>query len=334
DSVLAGQLAYWRRQLAGLPDELALPVDRSRPAVASHRGARVSFEVPAEVHGRLRELARARGCSMFMLTHAALATLLSRFGAGTDIAIGSPIAGRLDENLTDLVGFFVNTLVLRTDLSGDPTFAELLARVRETDLAAYQHQDVPFEQLVEALNPTRSLARHPLFQTLLTYNNQDPQDTAGVGEETGPLAVSPYAAATDTAKTDLAFTLTERSDDTGTAAGISGRLDYAMDLFDRETAEALVSALQLLLSQVSDNSEQPVHTLAILTEDEAKRITQGWNDTGVVPVVSEFLLDRFERQAGQTPDAVALVCGDEELSYGELNARVNRLARVLAGRGV
>ncbi|MFF9222205.1 condensation domain-containing protein, partial [Streptomyces viridosporus] len=303
--VLAGQLAYWRRQLADLPEELALPVDRPRPAVASHRGARVSFDIPADTHLKLQQVARAHGCSMFMLTQAALAALLSRFGAGHDIPIGSPIAGRLDDGLSDLVGFFVNTLVLRTDLTGNPTFAELLARVRETDLAAYAHQDVPFEQLVEALNPARSLSRHPLFQTLLTYNHQDPQEAVNAAGTAGPLTVSPYATATETAKTDLAFTLTERSDDTGTTAGISGRLDYATDLFDHDTAAQLVAGLQLLLGQVADNPEQPVHTLATLTEHEVERITQGWNDTGVVPVGDGFLVDRFVRQAGETPGAVA-----------------------------
>ena len=198
------QLAFWRETLADLPEAIALPTDRPRPAVASYRGGRVPLRLDADLHGQLLALARQSGTSLFMVLQAGLAALLTRLGAGHDIPIGSPVAGRGDRALDDLVGFFVNTLVLRTDTSGNPSFRDLLARVRAGNLAAYGHQDLPFERLVEVLNPARSLSHHPLFQVMLAFQND-----ADVNLELAGLATSFEEVPVASAKFDLSFALTE-----------------------------------------------------------------------------------------------------------------------------
>ncbi|GHF80856.1 hypothetical protein GCM10018790_68250 [Kitasatospora xanthocidica] len=249
DSVLSRQLEYWRAELAGLPEELELPADFPRPAVSSHRGDGVDFDVEPELHARLTEIARESGATVFMVLQAAFAALLTRLGAGTDIPLGSPIAGRTDDALTDLVGTFINTLVLRTDTSGDPAFRTLLDRVRETDLAGYAHQDLPFEQIVEAVNPTRSLGRHPLFQVMLVLQNNADAPAALPG-----LRVTPEPVETGTTKFDLRLQFDEVHVD-GRPAALRGLLEYATDLYTEATVRALTERLLRVLRAVAADPE-------------------------------------------------------------------------------
>ncbi|MEV7795784.1 amino acid adenylation domain-containing protein [Streptomyces sp. NPDC087512] len=328
DAVGAEQLAYWREALRGLPAELDLPASRPRPATASHEGGRVPFTWDAELHAGVVELARGSGVSVFMVVQAALAALLTRLGAGTDIPLGAPVAGRTDPALDDLVGFFVNTLVLRTDTSGDPTFRELLERVRETDLAAYAHQDLPFERLVEELNPERSLARHPLFQIALTLQNDTPDSLSLAGADAEPIAVRLAKA-----KFDLAFNLREQHTPDGRGAGLTGLLEYSVDLFDEETARQYVQRLGLLLRAVVADPERALGRIDLVTGPERHRLLEEWNGTGTEGG-DGTLVTAFAEQAAKTPDAVAVVEGTEELTYRELDARANALAHRLVGLGV
>ncbi|MDQ0937560.1 amino acid adenylation domain-containing protein [Streptomyces turgidiscabies] len=335
DSIAGQQLAYWTEQLAELPEQLDLPTDRPRPATADHTGDRVSFALPAELHERLAELARVTDTTLYMVLQAALAALLTRHGAGEDIPIGTPIAGRTDDATDHLIGFFVNTLVLRTDTSGNPTFKELLNRVRDTDLTAYTHQELPFERLVEALNPTRSLAHHPLFQVVLTLQSAGPQRARGQGAPSlpGGLVVSGLGGSAATAaKVDLGFSVSERRAADNAPAGITGVLDYRTDLFDRGTAQALVDRFVRVLAEAAAHPDRPLSRIDVLGPEERYRVVEEWNATakGLSPATLPHL---FERHVRERPDAEALVFRDESLSYGELNRRANRLARLLVSRG-
>ncbi|MFD9906702.1 amino acid adenylation domain-containing protein [Streptomyces sp. NPDC059063] len=327
DSLAARQTAFWRAELAGAPDELQLPYDRPRPRTASHRGATVPVRFGPDTHAALVRLARDGGASPFMAVQAGLAALLSRWGAGTDIVLGTSVAGRTDVALDDLVGFFVNTLVLRTDVSGDPTFRDLLGRVRDADLAAFAHQDVPFEHLVEQLNPARSMARHPLFQTMLTFQNTTAADVGLAGLD---AAIEPAGAAS--AKFDLAFSLTERYADDGAALGIEGEVEYATDLFDAATVEGLVASFARLLEAAAAAPDRPLGQAPVLAPDQHTLIVEGWNATARAnpPATLHALV---EAQAVRTPDAEAVLAADTTLTYRELDERANRLARHLVEQG-
>ncbi|MFB7620854.1 condensation domain-containing protein, partial [Kitasatospora sp. NPDC056181] len=327
DSALSGQLAYWRSVLEGSPQELVLPFDRTRPAVATHRGGNVDLVVPAELHARIAELARTEGVTVFMVFQAALAVLLSRLGAGEDVPIGTPVAGRTDQALDDLVGFFVNTLVLRTDVSGSPSFGEVLRRVRERALDAFSHQDVPFERLVEELAPVRSMARHPLFQVMLALqNNPDPVlELPGLRASVLPGPLPP-------AKFDLSLTLQETFEG-ARPHGVRGQLAYAADLFEHGTVEAIAERFVRVLEAVTARPADPVDRVQVLSAGERERVLVEWNDTAR-PLAGATLPELLSAQAERTPDAVALVCGDTRLTYAELDTRANRLAHLLTEQGV
>ncbi|WBO65117.1 amino acid adenylation domain-containing protein [Streptomyces camelliae] len=258
ESVYTRQLDFWTTALAGIPDQLDLPCDYARPAHASFRGEVIDFRLEAEIHRRMTEFAATAGVSVFMVFQAALAALLTRLGSGTDIPIGSPVAGRFDESLDDLVGFFVNTLVLRTDTSGDPTFKELVARVREFDLSAFANEDLPFENLVEALNPPRSLARHPLCQVVLAFQNNAVADMRMPG-----LDVTALDWRLDVARFDLLVTVTEPPVSDGAQYGLDCGIEYATDLFDRRTVESLAECLVRMIERAMAEPGLPIGDIDI-----------------------------------------------------------------------
>ncbi|RJS56187.1 non-ribosomal peptide synthetase [Bacillus subtilis] len=328
NSLIAGQLAFWKETLKNLPDQLELPTDYSRPAEPSHDGDTIHFRIEPELHKRLQELARANRVSLFMVLQSGLAALLTRLGAGNDIPIGSPIAGRNDDALGDLVGLFINTLVLRTDTSGDPSFRELLDRVREVNLAAYENQDLPFERLVEVLNPARSRATHPLFQIMLAFQNT-PDAELHLPDMESSLRIHSVGSA----KFDLTLEISENRLADGTPNGLEGLLEYSTDLFKRETAQALADRLMRLLEAAESDPDQQIGNLDILAPEERRSMATDWQSVSdQIPHAS--LPEQFEKQAALSPDAIAVVYEDQSLSYAELNERANRLARMLISEGV
>nr|WP_051915528.1 non-ribosomal peptide synthetase [Streptomyces aureocirculatus] len=326
-SLLARQAAYWQQELAGVPQPLPLPTDRPRPARASHRGDLVEFVLDAELLGAVRELARRHDMTVSMVMQAALAVLLHRLGGGEDIPIGTPVAGRTDAAADGMVGFFVNTWVLRARVGGRHSFTELLAQVQEKALAAYDNQDAPFERLVEALNPERSSAYHPLFQTVLGWQNTD----RAVLDLPGIDRVEQLWARTGTSRFDLSLHLVEAEGSHGDE--VQGLIEYATDLFDHASVERLADRFVRALRQLVAAPEAPVDAVDLLDRAERERLLTDWNDTRAeTPALT--VPELFALRAADQPAATAVYDGGNAVTYAELDARASRLARVLAARGV
>ncbi|MFC6009764.1 amino acid adenylation domain-containing protein [Nocardia lasii] len=327
DSLLAGQLAFWRRTLSGLPEQLDLPTDRPRPAVSSRHGGKLSIQVPASVHEGLTALARGHNATLFMVVHTALAVLLARLSSTRDIAIGTPVAGRGEQALDDLIGMFVNTLVLRTEVDSGAAFTDLLTEVRTGDLAAFGHADVPFERLVELLEPVRSTARHPLFQVMLTFQNLARTDLALPG-----LSVSAADFTVPLAKFDLQVELVEQVGVDGAPQGMRADFVYATDLFDRATVADFADRWQRVLAAVVADPTIPVGDIDVLAPGERELVLREGHTPGV-PVPEVTLADLISAQVQQRPDAIAVRAGERSLTFDALFGRASALARALIAEG-
>jgi amino acid adenylation domain-containing protein len=316
--VLAAQLSYWQQQLAGAQTVLELPTDRPRPAVQTFRGATQFLTLAEPLSQKLKTLSQRSGVTLFMTLLAAFQTLLYRYTGQEDICIGSPIANRNRSETEELIGFFVNTLVLRTDMSENPSFQELLGRVREVTLGAYAHQDLPFEQLVEALQPERNLSHQPLFQVMFVLQNA-PMSAL----ELPDLTLSSLEMESSTAKFDLTLSIED------TEQGLVGSLEYNTDLFDAATISRMLEHFQTLLEGIVANPDQRLSDLPLLTQLERQQLLVEWNDTQVDYPKHLCIHQLFEAQVERTPDAVAVVFEDQQLTYGELNRRANQVAHHL-----
>jgi amino acid adenylation domain-containing protein len=323
-AVLERELAYWKGQFRTLPAPLQLPADRPRPAVPSHAGARVHFKLPPALRDRLEELSRSQGATLFMTLLAAFKVLLAQYTGQEDIVAGTPIAGRTRAETEGLIGCFVNTLALRTDLSGDPTFRELVARVREVALGAYAHQELPFERLVEELQPERDTSQAPLFNVMFVLQNVPRSERRLRG-----LTMRHIELDKGTAKFDLSLGLAEK------AGGLRGVLSYSTDLFDQETIERLSEQYRQVLVAVAAEPERRISTLPLMSAAERRTMLIDWNATSCSWTDSDACLHSLvSRQAAATPEAVAIVDQTARLTYGELERRANRLAHRLRRLGV
>ena len=321
--VLQEQASYWQKVLSGIPAVHQLPTDRVRPAQQDHTGSFVRFALDAELTSQVQALSRRHGTTLFMTMLTAWGTLLGRLSGETDVVIGTPVANRNRAEIEGLIGFFVNTLVLRLDLSGSPSVSEMLARVKAQTLAAQEHQDIPFEQVVETVAPSRSLAHAPLFQVMFVWQNDE-----RVSLRLPDLEVSAVGGAGGYARFDLTLTLLEAGD------RITGGIEYATSLFDRSTIERYVGYLRELLTAMVADDRVSIERVPILPQAERHQILVEWNATETVYPADRCIHELFEEQVNRTPDAVALEYEDSQLTYGELNAKSNQLAQYLRTLGV
>src|SRR6185503_13195307 len=326
EGALDEQLSHWQSTLKGAPPFVSFPSSRPRPAVQTFRGAAQSLEFSAPVSTAITALSQREGATLFMTMLAAFNVLLYRYTGQVDVLIGTPIANRNRAEIEGIIGLFANTLVLRTDLSGNPTFRELLGRVKETALAAYAHQDLPFEKLVEELQPQRNLSYSPLFQVMFSLQNapnaapEPPAETA--------LTLQPVGAKNLTAKFDLTLTIQ------GSEQSLGGVIEYNSDLFDASTISRLASHFQTLVSGIAANADQRISDLPLLNDAELRQMLVEWNDTAAEFETDICLHESFELQASLRRRAPAVICGDGQLTYRELNERANQLAHYLRSLGV
>jgi NRPS condensation-like uncharacterized protein len=324
DDVLQSQLDYWKQKLGRLTPELTLPTDRQRPPIQTHRGSSHSFVIPQIITGNLNALARNEGVTLFMLLLAAFKVLLYRHSDQEHIAVGSPIANRTQTETEGLIGFFVNTLVLYSDLSGNPSFRKLLAQVRETAFDAYAHQDLPFEKLVEELQPARSLSHSPLFQVMFMLQN-----TPAAALRLADLTVAPLQSTDNhTAKFDLTLVVTESKQE------LKVSIIYNSDLFEATTAVRLGDHFSTLLQSIVEDPTQPIATLGLMTDVEQHQMLVEWNDNRVPYPNDKTVHELFEAQVKRRPEAVAVIDGNRQVTYQELNRKANQLGHYLRKRGV
>jgi amino acid adenylation domain-containing protein len=321
--VLETQLNYWKQQLAGAPPLLELPTDRPRPSVQTYRGNTYEFQLNADLSQKLKSLSQKLGATLFMTLLTAFNILLSRYSGQSDIIVGSPIANRNHSEIESLIGFFVNTLVLRTNLEGNPSFVELLSRVRQVALDAYAHQDLPIERLVEELQPERSLSYSPLFQVMFALQNAPIEELGMPG-----LSITSLQLENVTSKFDLSLSMEE------TAQQLRGAWEYNIDLFDVATITRMTGHFQTLLEGIVGNPEQEIFELPLLTSTERYQLLEEWNNTQTEYSQHKCIHQLFQDQVELTPDAVAVVFEDQKLTYWELNARANQLAHYLQSLGV
>nr|WP_277883326.1 amino acid adenylation domain-containing protein [Nostoc flagelliforme] len=321
--VLQTQLDYWKQLLKNAPTLLELPTDRPRPAIQNYRGAVQYIELSNELSQAIANFSRQEGATLFMTLFAAYVTLLYRYTGSDDIVVGTPIANRDRTELEGLIGFFVNTLVLRTDLSGNPSFQQLLSRVRQMTLLSYAHPDLPFEELVKALQPQRDLSYTPLFQVMFVLQNAPMSEIELAG-----LTISSLPTQSAVAKFDLTLSLQN------TATGLVGMWEYNADLFDAATIERMSGHFQTLLEGIVANPQERISQLPLLTELEQQQLLVDWNDTQSNYSQDKYIHQLFEEQVKRTPDAVAVVFENQQLTYQQLNSRANQLAHYLRSVGV